>query len=85
MDTLGTNCYYSNVLFYGAEAKTCPIVSPTPSFVTPVILQRTRPHAFHHPIPQKPEPQHCNGYEIDIHCDKVYTHENPSGTLIQNM
>jgi len=85
MDTLGTNCYYSNVLFYGAEAKTCPIVSPTPSFVTPVILQRTRPHAFNQPIQQKPEPQHCNRYEIDIHCNKVYTHENPSGTLIQNM
>ena len=85
MDTLGTNCYYSNVLFYGAEAKTCPIVSPTPSFVTPVILQRTRPHAFNQPVPQKPDPQNCNGYETDIQCGNVYTQENPSGTLIKNM
>ena len=83
MDTLGTNCYYSNVLFYGAEAKTCPIVSPTPSFVTPVILQRTRPHAFNQPVPEKPEPYHCNGYETDIQCGNVYTQENPSGTLIK--
>ena len=78
-ETLGTNCYYSNVLFYGANAKTCPIVAPTPSFVIPRILQHATPHHFNSPVGGPQPPYRCSGYEKDIQCGQVYTQENPSG------
>ena len=79
MDNLNTNCYYSNVLLYGAQAKICPIVAPTPSFVTPVILQRSTPHAFAQPRIERNIPNKCStGYETDIQCDGVYTQNNPA-------